>query len=257
MAKFTSTSYGALLVGPYDITGVTDKLEVSVEDPIVDTTPFGATLAQFSKPRLKKYTIEGDDGWYDDAASSIAAQAAAGLNATSQGFLFADRNNTIGAQCIMAQAVITAGWKRQFSVGEMTKANLDLTASGAVDEGKLILPYAGVTGLTGNSEATDVQWVTGQTPAGTNGGWGFLCVNSIVWGSATTLIVVMEDSADAVTYTTIGTTQGAFATINSGPTLVSEVKVMTGTIRQYIAAKWTFNGAGASANIGVGIYVNP
>jgi len=258
MAKYTSADYGALLIGPYDITGVTDKLEVTIEDPIVDTTPFGASSAQLSKPGLKKYSITGHDGWYDDAATSIAAEAVAGLALTStqQGLIFADRGIADGARCLMTQGAIVGGFTRQFNVGEMTKANLDLAVTGAAYEGQLAFGYTTSTGATFNSETPDIQW-NGLVPSTMNGGWMFLSVPVITWGAtATTLDIAFEHSVTPDTYVThTSFTQITKAGYASG--LYSEIKLIAGQVNRYIAVKGTFSAAGATATMAVGVYLNP
>ena len=45
MAKWKSSDVAFVLLGPVNLTPITDKMEVSVDNPLKETTPFGVTAA--------------------------------------------------------------------------------------------------------------------------------------------------------------------------------------------------------------------
>jgi hypothetical protein len=253
VTKYNSSDVGFLLLGPYDLTNVSSKLEDSVESPVSETTPFGVSNAQFEKPGMRKYGIDGHEGWYDDAAYSVNAALVALANQQNI-MMFAPFGNVAGRICIAAAGALTTDFKRQFSVGDFHKCAMGLAINGAKDDAMLVKPLGVVTG-TGNNEVLDVDY-RGVQPAGTTGGTMYLSCGSIVWNGATALQIDVEHSNDGISYSV----HTSFTAITSGGSpngYTAEAKTMAGTINRYLAVKWTFTGgASPTANFAVAVKVN-
>jgi len=243
VAQYSSSSIGYLLIGQYNLTNVSSKLEDGVEAPIEDITPFGVGTMAYGKPGFKKYTISGHEGWYDDAASSINA-AMIGMASTEEVFMLAYQGNTAGKYAICSGGAIRAGYKRGFEVGQYHKASFDLSISGVRDEGIIMGDLVSRSG-NGNTEGAylDLNNYGGSgSPSTTLGCTLYVCVTSYVPDTATGLIITFEDS------TTTGSFLAQCAT--NSITAIGGYKVVSAdsTVNRYIALKWAWSGTvGAAA----------
>ncbi|HET6495424.1 MAG TPA: hypothetical protein VFH61_08685 [Thermoleophilia bacterium] len=249
MANYNSADV-TLLVGPYDLTNVSNKFEDSVSDPAVDTTPFGVDAAEFGKPGVRKYELTGHDGWYDDAATSI--NAAMVSLAAGEHVLMLLQGNTAGiaahTHAICAAGVLKTGYKRGFSVGDFTKANMELAVSGAKDEASLACPYAEYAG-DGNTQATYVD--LGAAGGGTTGGHVYMSCTALALTGSTNLILTLEDSANHIAWAD----NKAFTALVA---VGAEMKEADATVDRYLSVKrvWTGLAGAPTATFVVAIKVH-
>jgi hypothetical protein len=243
VTQYSSSSIGYLLIGQYDLTNISSKLEDNIEAPIEDTTPFGVSTTTYGKPGFKKYGLSGHEGWYDDATSSINA-AMIGMASTEEVFMMAYQGNTAGKYAICAGGAIRAGYKRGFEVGQYHKASFDLSISGTRDEGIILGTLVARSGA-GNTEGAylDLNSYGGSgSPSGTLGCTLYVCVTSYTPDTSSGLIITFEDS------TTTGTFLSQCATASI--TAIGGYKVVSAdmTVNRYIALKWAWGGTvGAAA----------
>jgi len=237
MSVYSSASIGYLLVGPYNLADVSDKLEVSASNPVVETTPFGVSAAQYQQPGVKRFEITGHDGWYDDTAGSLN-QTTIDLAATEKVLMFAYQGNATPKSVICAGGVLETAFKRSFTVGDFTRANMEISVSGVIDDAKMVFALAQVDDDPLNTEAADVD--LGATGGGTTGCNVYLSCTQLDLSGRTSFTVTFEDSADAITY--------AAQTAMTALTLVgAEKKASTDmTVNRYVAAAWAWGGAGGT-----------
>lgn len=230
MTRYSSADV-TLLVGPYDLTNVSEKFEDNISDPIAETTPFGVSYAQYEKPGLKRYEMTGHDGWYDDAANSINA-AMVDLAAGANVVMLLSNGNVKGRRAICAGGALKTDYKRGFNVGEFTKASFGLVVSGVQDEATIVIPLAQVAG-DGNSESTYLD--LGATGGGTTGANVYMSCTALALDGSTNLVLTLEDSADHVTWAD----HTAFTALTA---VGAEKKAATDlTVNRYLAVKrvWT------------------
>jgi len=244
VAQYSSSSIGYLLVGQYNLTNVSSKLEDGVEAPIEDVTPFGVGTQAYGRPGFKKYTISGHEGWYDDAADSINA-AMVSMASTEEVLMLAYQGNTAGKYAVCAGGAIRAGYKRGFEVGQYHKASFDLSLSGTRDEAIILAPLQVYTG-NGNTEGAylDLNAYGGSgSPSTSLGCTLYVCITSFTQSTSSGLTITFEDS------TTTGTFLSQCATANITAPGITGYKVVSAdmTVNRYIALKWAWGGTVGSA----------
>ena len=226
-----SANIGYLLVGPYNLTSISTRLNVKTSDPVQETTGFGMSAATFAKPGVKRTELSGHESFYDDAVYTTAAEMVA-LTEGEHVFMFAQQGNTAGLKADCTGGLLYSGFDTQCEVGGMHKAALELVVSGAFDEAWIVVPLAQVTG-NGNSEAAYIDM--GAAGGGTTGGNAYLSCTQLALTGSTNLVVTLEDSADHSTW--------ADHTVFTALTAAgAEKKVATDlTVNRYLAVKraWT------------------
>jgi len=232
MAKYGSADVGFLLVGPYNLTTVSSKIEDSATRATEDMTPFGTSTAVVAASPVVHFELTGHEGWYDDAADSINAAMIA-MASTATILMMAVSGNTRGRRAVCTSGAIRTGYKRSFAVGEYHKASMELAVTGVRDECTIVHEHVLETS-DGNNETYDID--LGATGGGTTGCNIYLSCTQLALTGSTNLIVTFEDSSDAITYVT-QTAMTALTTVGA------EYKASTDqTINRYVAAKWVFTG---------------
>ena len=196
MTKRNSADIGFVLLGPVNLTSITDKMEISVDNPVKETTPFGVTAAQFGQPGLKTYALTGHDGWFDSDQYTAASQMVA-MAATESVFMLAPKGNTAGVDAICAAGVLNAGLKQPMAVGEYTRAAMELGVSGVIDNAVIVAPLASYAGDI-DTEAAHLD--LGATGGGTTGGTAYMSCPVLALTGSTNLILTIQDSADHATW---------------------------------------------------------
>jgi len=238
VAKYSSADIAYLLLGQYNLTNVSSKLEDSVEAPVEDITPFGASQAVVSRPtNFKKYSIMGHEGWYDDAADSINA-AMVGMNSTEEVFMLAAHGNTVGKQAICTRGAIRAGYKRGFEVGQYHKASFDLSVSGNMHDAYIVTELAAKTG-TGNANSVYVD--LGASGTGTLGLTMYICITSFTQSTSSGLTITAQDASSVPTWVTQCTS--ANITAAGGYYVISSDM----TVNRYLSCSWAWGGTVGSA----------
>ena len=232
MAKHSSAEVGFLLVGPYNLTNVSSKIEDSATRTTEDMTPFGTSIAVVAASPVVHFELTGHEGWYDDAADSINA-AMVGMASTATILMMAVKGNTAGKLAVCSSGAIRTGYKRSFAVGEYHKASMELAITGIRDEATIVYPLT-LTSGDGSTEAADLD--LGAAGGGTTGCNVYFSCTQLALTGSTNLIVTFEDSSDAITY--------AAQTAMTALTVVgAEYKASVDqTVNRYVAAKWVFTG---------------
>jgi len=232
MTKYGSADVGFLLLGPYNLTSISSKIEDNVTRTTEDMTPFGTSTAVVGATPLVHFELTGHEGWYDDAADSLNA-AMIGMASTATVLMMAIAGNTAGKKAVCSSGAIRTGYKRSFAVGEYHKASMELAMTGVRDECTIVYPLT-LTSGDGHTEAADLD--LGVAGGGTTGCNVYFSCTQLALTGSTNLIVTFEDSSDAITY--------AAQTAMTALTVVgSEYKASTDqTVNRYVAAKWVFTG---------------
>lgn len=236
MTKYKSSDIGFLLLGPVNLTTITDKMEVSVDNPLKDTTPFGVSAAQFGQPGLKTYSLSGHDGWFDDTQYTAASQMVA-MAATESVFMFAHKGNTAGLEAICAGGVLNAGLKSPFNVGDYHRASMELGVSGVIDNATIVAPLAS---YAGDIDTATAHLDLGAAGGGTTGGNAYMSCTALALTGSTNLVLTIQDSADHATWAD----HDVFTALTA---VGAEKKVSTDmTVNRYLAYKGVYTGlAGA------------
>jgi len=111
--------------------------EINVSRPLIESTPFGAAIAQYLVSIFKKYEPFTIEGYYDDTATSgpdAVLNIGRITNSTTRQFSL-----TIGGSKTITANGTTGGvwivsYKRTFNVGEYHGYSCELQASGTITE---------------------------------------------------------------------------------------------------------------------------
>lgn len=236
MSKRTSANVGFLLLGGYDLAFISQKVEYGVSDPVVETTPFAVEAAQFEKPGVKTYRVEGYEGWYDDAIYT-AASTLMDLGTAQSVLMLAQNGNVAGREAVCAGGVLSAGLGIPFQVGDFHRARPEFGVSGVIDNAVLVCALAAVSG-DGNTEASYID--LGAAGGGTTGANVYAACTALTLDGRTDLVITLEDSADHAAWAD-HTAMTALTDVGA------ERKASTDqTVNRYVAAKRAFSGAGGS-----------
>ena len=248
MSKKSSVDVGYLLVGPWNLTLISNKLGYALSDPVADTTPFAVSAAQFEKLNLKTYEISDHESWYDDDEYTAAAEMVA-LAAGDHVFMFSPEGNIQGKPAICTGGLLYPGFKVTMEQGAFHKAAMTLAVDGTLDVATII---AALTSRAGNltTEATYVD--LGATGGGTTGGNLYLSCTALALTGSTNLIVSTEDSTDHVSWAA-HTAFTALTAVGAEKKIISDM-----TVNRYYCIKTVYTGlAGTpSATFTVALKVN-
>jgi len=144
MAKYSSpnlTFEMAISDGGAMTTGFSQYItkfgEINITRPLIESTPFGAAIAQYLVSIFKKYEPFTIEGFYDDTASTgpnAVLNIGQYTNSTTRQFSL-----TIGGSKTITANGTTGGlwivsYKRTFNVGEYHGYSCELQASGTISE---------------------------------------------------------------------------------------------------------------------------
>ena len=230
--KYKSSDIAFVLLGPVDLTSITDKMEVGVDNPVKDTTPFGVNAAQFGQPGLKTYSLTGHDGWFDDTQYTNASQMVVMANLESV-FMLALKGNTAGVDAVCAKGVLNASLKQALAVGEYHRAAMELTVSGVIDNAVIVAPLAS---YAGNIDTATAHLDLGATGGGTTGGTAYMSCPILALTGSTNLILTIQDSDDHATWAD----HDVFTALTA---VGAQAKVSTDmTVNRYLAYKAVYTG---------------
>ena len=228
-----STDVGFFLVGGRSFLSRVGTLAPVSKSPVRDITPLGAT-APVKAPNMMSEFALAQTGWFDDAVGQSHEGLKGAAGRTSQVICLSLEGNTLGAVMIGASGALVADYTKGVQVGEFTRADVEYSLSGRVDDQPLILaPWAART-TAGDTTSTPVD--NGASSAA--GGAGYLAVTSLTLGGYTNLIVKIRHAAvstyaDLVTFAAM-TDIGAQA-----PAAVA------GTVQRNLAISWAWTGSGS------------
>lgn len=247
--NYNSADFGFIVIGRYNLTSVTTKLDDTISRPAIESTPYGVTAPEFLPGVLKSYELSGQDGWYDDAADSVNA-ALVDMAAGENVMILAPYGNSapavgVGKTCICTDGVLKTEYKRAGEVGGYHKASFGVAVSGRVDQNaKLAAPLTERT-VTGTTAAAYLN----MGADGAAGGRAYLALTDVHWGSRTSLVVALQDCNTSggayVDHTTFATIIPATTPESTG---TSEMKALaTAVIQQFACVTWTWAGGSEGA----------
>jgi hypothetical protein len=170
-------------------------------------------------------------GFWDGATDAVDEEISTVLgNATERIATIGINLLAIGGVTYLSNSIYT-----NYSIGSpvdgVVAINADMQASGGIKRGVSLHNITAET-VTGTGASVDGLAAT------TTGGVAHLHVTAAS-GTSPTLDVLVEDSADDMTFATI-------VTFTTATVRTSERIIDTGTVRQYIRATWTITGTGPS-----------
>ncbi len=216
-------------INGYDLTGFYRKQESELTRETAESTVFNLTDKTYL-PGVRDASLSLE-GLFDGAVDGIEQVLLAAFAADPTLVTTCPQGDTIGNVAQGLSALQTKYGIESSKDDIVTLAN-ELQSDSGRD--RLIIHHAlGSEVATGQSAAQD----GGASSA--NGGVGYLHVPDIA--GITNLAVVIQDSADGSTgWATILTFAGVTADRNA------QRVAITGTVRQYTRAAWTFTGSGSA-----------
>lgn len=236
MATYDASDIGFLLVDGYSILPRTGTLTSKVTATMDDITPLGVEYSEAAYGGLKTGEFT-HSGFYDDATNSTN-DAFNEQNGESRVICLAPEGNTIGKAMTGLGGAYQSAYERVATKGQIHRANGSFTVSGDVDEG-VILHALGAETAADDTQGSSVD--NGASSA--NGGAGYLQVSALTLGGYTNVAVKIQHSDDDTTYTDLV----SFTAVTAAPT--AERKAVTGTVKEYLAAAWSFTGSGSSPSV--------
>lgn len=240
MAKYGSPSAKILLVGGYDLRGVTTEITPISKDALTEESTVVGDDWKGNLATGLRTAAFGQNGFYDDAAASInESLLGTSFPGPSGANMGTERVGCVGiAGNIAGQSFIgfagTFGGKytRVTSRGALHKANVEYSVSGAIDEGVILqkLEQKSADWNTEGAESVD----NGASSA--NGGAGYQQVTEMT--GLTGHIGKIRHSADDVTYADLIT----FANVTTEP--AAERIAVAGTVNRHLAFDGNVTGTG-------------
>ncbi len=237
MAKIGAPDVGFILIGGFDLLGVSvtafnfkEMAETEEETGSGDDDEVWAKVG-LSRGELKL------SGFYDDAAGkSDAALISVGSDRV---VLIAHEGNTIGKIAQGFAGAVEMVYNRVLELTKLHKANAEFKMNGPMERHRILHTHSVETAASGNTEGTSHN----NLASSANGGAGIVQCELLTLGGYTDVTIKVRDSADNIAFADLVT----FANISAAKT--AERKAVTGTIRQYLASSWLFNGAGSGQSI--------
>ncbi len=234
--KRGSDEVGLLLIDGYDVLGVTTKLDDNLSALLQETTPFGSEWATQAPTGVKKASIT-QEGFFDDAANSVNA-ALSGQEGISRLLCYGIEGNTIGQKFIGYSGAMQVDYTRIAIRGEIHRANASYEGNGIVEEGLILHNHAEQT-ADGDTEDTPIN----NGSASADGGSAYLQVSALTLGGYTNCTITVRQSANGSDWEDLT----SFTAVTSAP--AKERKLITGTVKQYLAVSWAFIGEGENPSI--------
>ena len=216
-------------INGYDLTGFYRKAESELTREVAESTVFNQDDKTYL-PGLRDASASLE-GLYDGAVDGIAEVLHAALSADPLILTLCPQGDGLGN---VAHGLSSLETKYALDASKDDIVTLANEVQSSAGRDRLLVHHAlGSEVASGQSAAQDGGAAT------TNGAAGYLHVPDIA--GITNLAVVIEDSADGSTgWATILTFAGV--TADRGRERVA----ITGTVRRYTRARWTFTGAGSS-----------
>lgn len=238
MAKYGGADVGFLLISGHDVRGVSTTLRENVAAVMVPTHGLGDSWAEHTPTGRKTAELE-IASFYDDAAGGIDALLANNQENKRIG-CWNFENNTVGQPFTGVEGVFGRAYERVASLDDLHKVTGGYVVSGQVDQnGAILHTLQAETTASGNTEGNPVN--NGASSA--NGGIAYLQVTGLTLGGYTSVSINVADSPTDVTYSDILN----FNAVTAAQT--AQRKAYVGTVEQYLAINWTFNGAGSGQSI--------
>ena len=245
MSKFGPASAFVLISGN-NLTPHSYTMDEVHEQILEETHSLGDSWEESLPVGIGRVAFELTGGLYDDAALGPDETFKVGTSpltptSTVQLLAIGFEAATPGKNCRLYNGTYAGTYKRMSARDGLTKAHALHTITGAALDAKVLHGHGTAeTAASGNTEGAD-SVNNGGSSAG--GGTADLHVTALTLGGYTDATIKVRDSADDITY-------GDFATFtNVSAASASERVTVAGTVEQYAAVSWLFNGAGAGQSI--------
>jgi hypothetical protein len=228
---FGHGSRARLYVHTLDMSDYVESGGVNYDVDMVDYKPWGSTFVT-RVPGHRRAALPLTGGAYDPAADKNAVATWAQMAEATAGrpYAFLPQGDAVGrlAHC----GVIKPDSPQITAAGDdIVRLPVGYLAVGQADLCRVLRALA--AGGTSPSASVD------NGAASSNGGAAYLLCTAMS-GDTPELTVTVEDSANDLDWDTL-------ATVTALTDVGSEVKVVTGTVRQYLRVSWTLTGTGPAA----------
>ncbi len=233
MAKYGSASIGFLLADGFNLLAskIFELTGPEDEGLTEQSNGLGDAWDEHLGVGVRRATMS-QNGLYDDASKAVN-EVFSGQEATQRVVCLSLEGNTIGTRFIGMAGAFGAKFKRAAQRAGLTKAAVDYTLTGAVEQGVILQPLA-VKSVTWNTEGAESVDHGASTAAG---GAGYLQVGDVV--GFTSLVAKVRHSADDVTYADLLT----FTTVTAANR--AERVEVAGTVNRHLAISGTLTGTSA------------
>jgi len=238
VTKYGSKDLALLVVGGYDVCGVTGEIIDDAQKFTEDTTAFGVQWMQGAQTGLLKAHFS-HKGWYDDAANS-SNDALVSTSTGDRTLILGIQGNTIGKEATICAGALQTKYERALSIGKLHRANAEYVIDGRKDIGKILRALGADTGASGNTQGGNAVDNGASSAAG---GIGALAVTALTLGGYTSVTFKIRHSTDNSTYADLIT----FTNVTTAPN--DQNATVAGTVNRYLASSYLFNGAGAAQTV--------
>ena len=232
---FGHGSRSKVYVNGYDLTGYLKSFSSSGQADTHETTTFGKTAKEYIAG-LKDATLSAE-GLLDGATDAIDQVLAAALGGASSIWNWYLQGDAVVGDDGYGFDAIETSYEIETPVEDVASISVEAQSKVGRERVKSLHPLGQET-ASGNSTVVD------NGAATTNGGVAYLQVPALA-GTAPTLDVKIQHSADNVTYTDLI----VFTQVTAGRK--AERKAVTGTVNRYVKAVWTLAGTGPTATFHV------
>ena len=221
---FVPSTKSRLLLGDFALQSYTTNITLNAVTDMLDTTVITDTARQFI-PGLNTSTLtlsgHHDAAEYADAATFKAATSPTPLTYAPSGL-------AVAAEVALVD-VLDAGFETSSAVTGVVDWSLSGQTNGQTDFGVSLADLAAVT--------VDANGVSHNNGAATSGG-AVAHLHVTAFSGFTGVSVIVEDSADDLSFATIGT----FTSVTA---VTGERITIAGTVRQYVRVRWDVTGTGS------------
>ncbi len=242
MAKYGSDKVGFFLLGGYDILGSMTQISDSREAVLEETTPLGVANQTHAPTGLLGGEMT-QEGFYDDAVAGAHDALSTGPG-VSRVLCYGIEGNTIGLHFVGWEGAMEVSYKRQVQRGALTKALASYKTNGAMEDGKILLPY-GL--LTAGASGQVPQSVIDNAVLTASGAAFYLEVEAVTCG-ASSLGLRVDHSSNNVAYTPLISFTGA-----SNGARYGERVAATGQIERYTRFVPDYQAVGDTITVFAGV----
>ncbi len=242
MGKKSSADVGFLLIDGMNVLGETTKLEYNIEAITEESHGLGTDWAEHSYFGIKKLDLS-QEGFYDTKEASTN-EALCGKSGANRLICFGLDGNHPGLGFVGFEGITQINFKRIASRGELHKANAEYGGAGQADEGIILHPHIART-ADGDTEADAAD----NGAATAEGGAAYLQVSELDLKDFTGATVTILHKTKTGQWEPLVT----FSDVTAAPAM--ERKVVTGSVKQVLAASWQFTGEGEALDPSIKIFV--
>jgi hypothetical protein len=222
-----------ILVNGVDLSSYFNTASIEAMVDTADSSTFRNGGWKTFEPGMAKATM-AHGGVYD---ATLVTAVRALIGDTGDVLTVAPEGMDTAGNLAQLAKVLTSKLTNSAPVGGLVAAAWDVASDGEVGFGRVLHPLVAVSADANGTTVDDAA-------ATTTGAIAHLHVTSV--STADTILVTVEDSANASTWATIGTFTLASA-------VTSQRLVIAGTVRRYVRAVWDVTGTGISITFAVAL----